>query len=116
MANTALTQIALASDLVFQQRIKSALLSIAAQMLGEDAGTLNHGARVIYANRVINNPAAEAALIAPFLVMRPNVNNFTTSCVFQEAGVAVVSTTGDADLQSQIATDWNWLAAAAAAR
>jgi hypothetical protein len=116
MPNTALTQIALAADAGFQQRIASALLSIAAQTLAEDPATVNHGARVVYANKVINGPAVEAAKVAPFLVMRPNVNNFVTSCQFQQATAVVVSTSGDADLQSQIATDWNWLAAAAAAR
>ena len=116
MANTALTQIALAADADFRDRIKSALLTIAAQVLGEDPATVNHGARVIYANKVLNAAAGESALVAPFLVMRPNVFTFVTSCQFQQARVAVVSTTGDADLQSQIATDWNWLAAAAVAR
>lgn len=94
----------------------SALLSIAAQILAEPSGTTNHAARVIYANRVINAPSVEAAKAAPFLVMRPNVFNFDTTCVFQQATLAAVSATGDADLQSQIATDWDWLAAAAAAR
>lgn len=116
MPNTALTQIALAADLGFQARIMSALLAIAAQTLNEDSGTVNHGARIVYANKVINGPEFEAAKAAPFLVMRTNVNNFATSCQFQQASVVVVSATGDADLQSQIATDWNWLAAAAAAR
>lgn len=116
MPNTAFTQIALATDASFQQRIKGALLAVATQILAEDSGTANHGARAIYANKVINSPSQEASNMAPFLVMRPNVFNFDTTCQFDQAAVVVVSATGDADLQSQVATDWNWLAAAAAAR
>lgn len=113
MPNTAYTQLALAADPGFRTRVKAALLVIAAQILGEDSGIVNHNTRVIYANAVIKNPDGAAAQVAPFLVGRPNVNNFATTCQFDQANVIVVNATGDADLQSQIATDWNWLAAAA---
>lgn len=114
MANDAFTQVALANDPRFRVRLKAALLAIAAQVLGEDPATANHPNRVVYANKVIAGPDTEAAKAAPFLVMRPNVNNFVTSYTydFTQGVGSVVNACGDADLQSQIATDWNWLAAA----
>lgn len=109
MANTAYTQLALAADPAFLLRVKAALLVVTAQILGENSATANHGARVTYANKVIVTPESEAAKVAPFLVMRPNVNNFTTS--WSDTVGHFVTTSGDPDLQSQVATDWDWLAA-----
>jgi hypothetical protein len=113
MPNDAYSQLALAKDAGFQARIKGALLSVAADVLGEPDSTLNHGLRIEYANKVIVNPASTAAQATPFLVMRPNVNNFVTTTVFDGNGVSVINATGDADLKSQVSTDWDWLAAAA---
>lgn len=113
MPNTAFTQLALSSDVGFRLRIKAALLAKAANVLGESTGISNHGGRVAYANKVIANPDLHAEQVARFLVMRPNVNNFSTTCEFQQASVIVVNACGDADLESQILTDWDWLAAAA---
>lgn len=105
VANDAFTQDALAADLTFQQRVASALATIAFQVFAEDPATANHAERKAYAQQVIANVPAQAARVAQWLVVRPNVNNFQTSYVG-----AWTTAAGDADLRSQINTDWNTLA------
>lgn len=108
MPNTAASQQALATDPRFLLRVRNALASIAFQVLSEDIATPGHQARAQYARLVLSNVPVYAAQLAIGLVTRPNVMNFTTSYDFIAGGV--VSTTGDADLLSQIATDWNLFA------
>lgn len=109
MANDANTQQALAADPRFQLRVKNALASVAWQVLNETPPA-NHAARAAYARLVLSDLNSYAAEIAGSLVTRPNVMNFVTSYDFVE--LAVVTTSGDADLQSQLATDWNNMAGA----
>lgn len=108
MANDSYTQQALANDPNFRTRVEAALAKIAFQVFGEDPGTPNHAARKAYAQQVIASIPAQAARIAPWLVMRTNVFAFTTSYDFARS--AVVTASGDPDIESQLATDWNILA------
>jgi hypothetical protein len=115
MPNNAFTQSALAADPHFRLRIRTSLSTVAWQVENEAAATPNHPARVNYAQQVIRNLDSETTVILPSIVTRPNVFNFETTYVFDfELQVGqVVSAAGDADLLSQIATDWDHLAAAA---
>lgn len=114
-ANSARTQQVLAQDVHFRTRVRNALTTIAWQVLGEDPGTANHASREAYANRVIRESDSETVAIVASFVNRPNVFNFETSYIFDfEAAAGHVHTAaGDADLMSQLATDWDDLAAAA---
>lgn len=108
-ANNSYSQQALAADANFRKRLAAALATVAWQVINEDEQTANHEQRKNYARAtVLPNLAGTAAQIAPWMVMRPNVLNFATTYDF--ALGAVVTASGDADLESQIAADWNILA------
>src|SRR5262245_48288230 len=113
MPNDGYSQQALAADPNFQTRVRSALANVAWQVLEEVDTTPNHAMRYAYAKTVINNLQVMANSIASWLVQRPNVLNFETTYNFP-AG-AVVTASGDADLQSQLKTDWDILASGAGA-
>lgn len=107
--NNSYTQQALAADSHFHKRLTAALAAVAWQVIAEAENTPNHEQRKNYARTtVLPNLSGVAVQIAPWIVMRPNVLNFSTSYDF--ALGAVVTTSGDADLQSQLLTDWNVLA------
>lgn len=106
MANDAFTQQALSVDPRFRQRVRAAIAKIAWQVLNESTGTTNHTVRAAYARTVISNVDAAAIQVAPWLVMRPNLGApFVTSYDFQQG--AVVTTALDADIESQLSTDWD---------
>lgn len=111
MPNNAYTQRALANDPGFLVRLAGAMLRKAPEVLTEDNATLNHAARIAYASKVMAHADVEAAKAAPFMVMRTNVFNFDTTCQFDQDRVIVVNASGDADLEAQVLTDWNSLAA-----
>lgn len=108
MANDAYTQQALAADPRFRQRVRAAIAKIAWQVLNEDSGTANHSTRAAYARQVIADVDGYANRVAPSLVMRTNLFSEDTSYDFQVG--AVVTTATDAEIESQIATDWSALA------
>lgn len=108
MANTAYTQQALASNANFQTRVRNAISTVAWQVLNEPADTPNNKARVNYARSVIANLQMAAVTISPWLVDRPNLFGFETTYDFPSGNVVTAS--GDADIESQIATDWDVLA------
>lgn len=107
MANNSYSQQALASEPSFRLRLQNALTKQAFTVLGEAGNTAHHVERVAYAQRVINDSPNVAIQLAPSFVNRPNVLNFETSYSF-ELG-AVISATGDPDIESQVATDWDKL-------
>ena len=117
MPNDAFTQQALATDPRFQLRLQNALAKVAWEILEEDPLTAYHAERVAYAQRVTGSsaiaspssgPAMMAAQLAPSFVNRPNVFQFATSYDFTVG--ATVTASGDADIESQLHTDWNELA------
>jgi len=115
MPNDSATQQALANDVTFRRRVRSAMSTVAWQVQGEDVNTPNHQSRVNYADFVIRQLDSEVNAILPSLVFRPLVFNFETTYVYDfplQTG-AVVSAAGDLDLQSQLVSDWDDLAAAA---
>jgi len=108
MPNDAYTQQALSRDANFQLRVRANLMSVAWEVLDEADTVEFHTQRAAFARQVINNPDGYVSSVSAWLVMRPNLFNFDTSFNFQ-AG-AVVSASGDPDMQSQLMTDWNDLA------
>lgn len=115
MANDSYTQQALAMDIHFRSRVKAQMSSIAWQVQNEDPATPNHDARNRYAHQVIRQLDSEVGVIMPSFVMRPNVFGFNTTYAFDfqlQVG-QVVSATGDADIASQLASDWDKMAAGA---
>jgi hypothetical protein len=107
-ANDAYSQQALAADPRFRLRLQNALANVAWQVLEEDPSTLHHAERAAYANTVTANLFGAAQALAPSFVTRPNVMNFETTYSFTVG--ATVTAAGDADLESQLMTDWNKLA------
>jgi len=112
MANNSITQRLLAADQNFQLRIRAAFLSSAAQVMFEDPGTANHTARAAFAAKILTSSdylGNAVTQFTPLIVLRPNVIGFATSYDFTIP--AFVNASGDADLVSQLSTDWNILTA-----
>ena len=107
-ANDSYTQQALGADPYFQWRVQAALGHVARTVLEEPDTTEGHAARASYARTVINNIELSARQVAPWLVERPNLMLFATSYSFPAR--AVITAAGDADIESQLTTDWSALA------
>jgi hypothetical protein len=108
MANDSFTQQALAQDRTFQGRIRSALASVAWQVSAEADTVPNHAQRKAYARMVLDSLTTVAQSIAPWLVTRPNLFAFPTSYDFKMG--SIVTASGDPDIESQLMTDWDFLA------
>jgi len=108
MPNNAFTQQALARDGRFLQRLENALMKVAWEVLEEDPQVASHTQRAQYAQQVINNPQGTARQLSSSFVNRPNVFSFETTYSFEVGGVLTAS--GDADMESQLHTDWDELA------
>jgi len=108
MANSALTQQGLATSAHFHRRVAAAISTVAWQVLVEDPTVPGHATRAAFARSVLNYVEQQARQIAPWLVERPNLIAFETAYDF--SAVAVITAAGDADIESQIATDWDVLA------
>jgi hypothetical protein len=115
MPNDTYTQQALALDQTFRRRVRASMSSVAWEIINEVDTTANHANRLKYAQQVVRQLDSEVAIILPTFVMRPNVFNFDTTSVydFPTQIHQVVSATGDPDIQAQLATDWDDMAAAA---
>jgi hypothetical protein len=111
MANNSFSQQRLALDPTFHARVRSALATVAFQVIGENPATEHHDERKAYAqNVVLPNTANIAVQISPWLVNRTNLFAFPTSYDVTAANPAVETAAGDADIESQISTDWNVIA------
>lgn len=115
MANSAYTQQALADEPSFHTRVKGALVTQAFVVMGETAPTEQpaldiYNKRIAYAKRVLDILDTEVQRISHLIVMRANLMAFETSYDFP--GRRVVTTSGDPDILSQIAFDWNVFAGA----
>jgi hypothetical protein len=108
LPNTSYTQQALAYDQNFHLRVRAALATVAWQVLNEATDTPGHVERETYARQVVNNLTAAAQTVAPWLVERPNLMAFDTTYNFPAGHVVTAS--GDADIESQLMSDWNVLA------
>src|SRR5262245_19751245 len=107
MPNDAYTQQRLGDDPNFRLRVKNALAKVAWEVLNESADTPNHGQRFAYAQRVIDDPVGQAARGAQWLPTRTNLQLFETSYNFPAGAVVIAA--GDADIESQLRTDWDQL-------
>jgi hypothetical protein len=108
MANDSFTQQALAKDPSFILRLQAALSKIAWVVLTEATNTPNHAQRSIFARQIVSNSAGFAQTYAPWFVMRTNVFAFATSAIFNPV-LSVITAAGDADIESQLNSDWNIL-------
>jgi hypothetical protein len=109
MPNDAYSQQSLADDQTFRRRIKDALNLVAWQVIEEPADTPYHQQRVQYARTsVLANLEMAAQQVAPWIVSRTNLIAADTSYNF--AARATVSAATDADIQSQLMSDWNVMA------
>ena len=109
MATTARTQFFLAGDPHFRTRLRNAGSVIAWQVLDEDPGTANHTQRANYARNVLSNLDVWAAQQSASIVTRTNLNTPEETTFDYDIG-AHVTTATDAEIESQLATDWNDLA------
>lgn len=108
MANTSFTQQALAADSNFRLRLKNALAKIAWQVLNEPTNTPKHAERSTFSRGVLGNLDGFAAQISSSIVIRTNLFAFATT--LSETSGHIVTAAGDADIESQLATDWNDMA------
>jgi hypothetical protein len=109
VANDSASQQALSEDVTFRRRVKDALSIVAWEVVEEDPATPDHKKRVDYARHsVIPSLDAVASTTASWLVNRVNIFSFETSYNF--AARAVVTASGDPDIQAQIRADWNTMA------
>lgn len=98
-------QFLLARSEGFLNRIQNLLMQQAKNVLSETGVGVTHQARANYARQVIAQPSLMAQIAAIYLAGSTNVRNTVT---FEDEGP--VTTVADADLASQINTDWNVLA------
>ena len=92
----------------FMERVQAMLARTAGEILSEAATTAYHPYRAQYAQQVIRNPQLAAQQAGPQVVMGVNVVATTT---YDEPTKTATCTILDIDLQSQILTLWNALAA-----
>lgn len=103
-------QMRLAQQTAFQQRVSYILMQEAFTVLAEASNTPNHANRFNFALLVRNNVNAviqNGYVVA--LVGRPNLVSETTTCDdggLEPTHICTTSAT-DAEIASQIATDWN---------
>lgn len=102
MANDALTQQALAKNPHFVDRVKAQLVTKAYNVLAEDPPVAG---RVSYARQILNGLDREVNRIVPIIVQRSSIMAFTTSYDF--SGDQVITAAGDADILTQLNTDFN---------
>jgi hypothetical protein len=108
MPNDAFTQQRLAQDLSFQGRVRGAISRVAFEVLEEDPATPNHTQRATFARQVLTNLQYSPSQVSPWLAERPNLVGAVTSFDFPSGNV--VTTATDADIESQLHTDWDHLA------
>ncbi len=110
MATTARTQYFLAGDPHFQTRLRNAGAKVAWEVINENPSTPFHVQRENYARvSVLNNLNGWVAQQAPSIVTRTNLITPKETTFDYPIG-AHVTTATDADIESQLATDWNDLA------
>src|SRR5262245_33713623 len=107
MPNTYFSQQALANDSRFRLRVKSALATVATQVLNENSAIPFHTTRATYARQVIQSLDQYVSALSGWLVMRTNLITAVTSYDFAQG--ATVTDAIDSAIESQFSTDWNIL-------
>lgn len=109
MANTAVQQQRLASSDHFRQRVKSAFSNVAFQVIAQGQGTSTAIQRYNYARSVLANLDGITSSTVGWLVQRTNLTDPKVTSYDWDIPSPVTTAT-DADIQSQLMTDWNVLA------
>lgn len=104
MPNDAKTQMALAHDAQFLNRVQFNLCVVALQVVNEGAGVTNHTERRAFAAAVLGDPGRAAAPLAVSLVGAVNLVTATTTI---NPDLSVTTDATDAAIQSQMNTLWN---------
>lgn len=108
---TTVKQMALTRDWApsgFMERVQATIAFVAGGVLAEPFAEPFHQSRAFYAQRVIGNPRQGADQAGTQVVMGVNVINATT---YDEATKTSTCTIADIDLESQVRSLWNALAA-----
>lgn len=93
----------LAKSSQFQARLETQMVKKAHEVVVETGVGSNHAARFGYAKTVLAASAAETAKVSLYMAQSTNV--VTAGITLDDSGVRTAAT--DADLFSQINTDWN---------
>lgn len=109
MANTAIQQQRLAASPHFHERVKAAFATVAFQVIAEGRDTPTEVIRYNYARAVLANLDGTVSSTVGWLVQRTNltVGEDTT---YDWDIPSPVTTASDAEIESQLMTDWNVLA------
>lgn len=108
MANDSFSQQALANDSYFRTRLRGLMIEVAFEFLAEVGSGNQWQGRQNYARRVLDASANEVDRVAPIIVTRTNLFSFATNYNFADGRITTAS--GDADIKSQLHSDWNLLA------
>ncbi len=108
MPNTGIQQQRLAQAEHFRQRVKSALGSVAFQVIGAGQNTPADVQRYNFARTVMQSLDAYATSTVSWLVERPNLLAANTSYDYDIPSVVTDAT--DAAIESQLSSDWNTMA------
>jgi hypothetical protein len=74
MASTRAQQAQLIKNQTFLDQLAGALLAAAVQVINEGAGATNHAHRLLFANAILVNPAAQASFMAPGILTNPTIS------------------------------------------
>lgn len=107
MASTTAQLVALGKDNHFRERVRTNFYIVAGEVYAESTSVAGHAARSLFASKIMTNQV-DGGSFAPALAQRTNVVAEDTSYNFDEQRVETTAT--DAELRSQISTDWNMFA------
>ena len=108
MASDLQGQFSAASNINFQQRVSAALAVVAVQVYVEDPATPGHAVRKTYSLEVIKNPPLSMISTNQFGTATPDLLVYAWSRLLATQGLDNSAT--DAQIQTQVANDWNAMA------
>jgi hypothetical protein len=109
VANTAIQQQRLAESAHFHDRVKSAFANVAFQVIAQGRDDATEIKRYDYARKVLESLDAVTDSTVGWLVQRTNLTDPKVTSYDWDIPSPVTNAT-DADIQSQLMTDWNVLA------
>jgi hypothetical protein len=107
MAATTSQLVALSQDQAFIRRARAIILEVCAAVYLEDPQTPNHGARVSFANKLIQQPGLADGLVS-LLVTRVNLVASNVTYSFDTG--QILTDASDAAILAQVTSDWNMFA------
>jgi hypothetical protein len=99
--------IALGDDQDFRQRVRALFYLESGVVYAENPATANHSARALFASKIMTNQI-DGGSFAPALAQRTNLAAETVTYNFDDQRVETSAT--DAEIRSQISTDFNLFA------